>query len=162
MNRTRLLSLLGLWVAGCGGDTKADSGGHGHDDGSHAHEETCGEPGETFTAGMSKDGPAGAVGFALTSAVPAPPDKGDNLWTVTLTDSNGDAITDATLTVEPWMPEHEHGSSPESFSAQSNGEGAYETEAINLFMGGLWELTLIAALGDGTVDQVTFTFCIEG
>ena len=154
----RLGAFLLLVVVGCAGD-KAEETGH-----THEHSETCGEPGETYTAGMTKTGDEGVLSIVIAEADPAPPDKGDNVWILEISDaSTGDGVDDATVTIRPYMPEHGHGTSPEYYDTTATGaDGLYESATIDLFMGGLWDLTVGAELTDGTTGSATFTFCLEG
>ena len=154
------LVLVGL--SGCtdGGTTEDDSGHHHHS----THPETCGEPGEEYSPGMTAQGEEGVVEVSLVEATPAPPDKGDNLFTVQVAQVADDALLDdATVLLRPWMPEHGHGSSPETFALSWTGsDGLYETDSVNLFMGGLWELSFEVTTEEGSTDTATFTFCVEG
>jgi hypothetical protein len=113
---------------------------------------------------MSHTGDLMAIEFVLVSSDPAPPDKGENVFTVSITDVDSDiGIDGATVIVTPYMPEHGHGTTPADFSTEPTGDaGTYQSEAIDLFMGGLWELTFSASSGDAVLDETTFTFCLEG
>lgn len=115
---------------------------------------------DSWSAGMSKPGSAGLYQFAIVAADPAPPDKGNNSWTLAVTDAGGAPVTDATVIVTPFMPEHNHGTNPETVATTAS-DGQYLTEPFNLFMGGVWELTLSAAGSLGS-DAAVFSFCIEG
>ena len=156
------LSLLFLGITGCTDDTTT-----GHDSGHHhhgTHAETCGEPGDDYVAGMVANGTEGLVDVTLVSADPGPPEKGDNLFVLSLSDAADDALLEgATVVLRPWMSEHGHGSSPETFAVTAGTEaGTYETEPVNLFMGGLWDLVFEVETAEGNTDTATFTFCIEG
>lgn len=148
-----------LALVACTDDTSTPS-----DSGHDGHAETCGEAGLDYVAGMLALGDEGQVALSLTSAEPGPPEKGDNLLVVTLTSQDDDSvIDDADLVLRPFMREHGHGSSPETFAVTGTGsDGRYETEAVNLFMGGLWDLTFEVTLADDSTDAVTFSFCVEG
>ena len=41
-------------------------------------------------------------------------------------------------------------------------DGVAVVGPMDLFMAGLWELTVAADDGAGTADQAVFTFCLEG
>ena len=155
------LALAGLWA--CGSDTTDDSAAHdsGHD---NHHTEACGISTDHFMVGMTTAGTEGVVEVVLVSADPAPPDKGDNVVTVQAVDAtDGAALDGATLVLVPFMPEHGHGSSPESFSLTATGNpGEYVTETFDLFMGGVWDLTFQITTADAATDEATFRFCIEG
>lgn len=121
-----------------------------HDSG---HTEVCGLPGDTYTDGMSLDG---ATYNVALSASPGPPDKGDNVWTMTITEGGAPAAG-LVVEVEPFMAEHGHGTNPATYAATEGEPGVYESEVMDLFMGGLWDMTVHA--GD---DSVTWQFCLEG
>lgn len=144
----------------------------GHDDGhaEHAHEESDthdATEGEThgeadceaetrddeFMVGLSKSGASVTVTFV--SADPAPPGMGDNTWMVSLSDP------DASVTaVTPYMPDHGHGTPVEAI-VNATDPGEFTITPVNLFMAGLWEVTLDILTGAGTTEQVVFAFCVE-
>jgi len=113
---------------------------------------------------MSHTGDTGALEFVLLASDPAPPDKGENRFTIQVRDlASGIGLDGATVTITPYMPEHGHGTNPADFSTEATGEaGTYQSEVLDLFMSGLWELTFSAASGDAVLDQTTFSFCLEG
>jgi hypothetical protein len=112
-----------------------------HDD--HNHEEHHELPSDEL--------PSSLVGLKANSdfyqieiitASPDPAIKGKNDWTVVLRHNNGDAVTDVTLSVVPFMTVHGHGTTPSSFLATaSEQEGAYLFEDLNFIMAGTWQLT---------------------
>jgi hypothetical protein len=146
---------LALGAAGCSDD--GSSGGDGGAGGSGGA--ACSGQGDTFAAGMSKDGNAGKLEFSLMSADPAPPALSDNVWTVKITDMAGAAAEGATVTGEPWMPAHEHGS-PRQVVVTESGGGEYVLDPVNFNMVGLWEVTIKATPTSGDPDEVLYSFCI--
>lgn len=117
---------------------------------------------DTWAPGMTREGDGGILQFTLRAGDPSPPDKGDNVWTVALT-AGGEPVTDSGLTLEPFMPEHGHGTNPASVPSVPGSEpGTYLSDPFYLFMGGVWEITAHAVGGSSGGDQATFTFCIEG
>ncbi len=116
-------------------------------------------PGDTYHAGLSRAGEAG-LQIEFVDAVPAPPDRGDNAWTIELSEG-GAPVDDCELTVTPFMPQHGHGTSavPEITSMEAAGQ--YHIEPVNLFMPGLWEVDFGLKCGE-TTDQLKFSFWIEG
>ena len=147
-----------------------DHGDHEHHD--HGGDSVCTEYDPSFIANETINGSAGHAQFTYTTNDPTPPEKGDNTMTLTLTDLDGNAITDATMTVEPFMTDHGHGTTPATFALINNGDGSYTSEAIDLFMSGVWDLTFTATFqaestdtgtqDAETVDSAVFSFCIEG
>ncbi len=144
------------------GDAEEDDSGHA----GHGHTETCGEPGDTYAAGMEQACEEGDCSVVLVSADPAPPDKGDNTWVFQVIDGDGAPMTDLSLVeIEPYMPEHDHGTNPLTFPATADDTGeTWTSDTFNLFMGGLWEIRVHATSGsDDAAETHTaiFTFCAE-
>lgn len=154
MLRFALLSLVALIALACspgdgGPDAGADAG------------TTSSAGADTYSAGMMKMGDT--VHVILLEASPAPPDVGNNTWTVRVTDMNDQALDDATVVVSPFMPEHQHGTSPPDYAATAApGEGEIEVGPFDLFMPGLWEMTVSVTTPDGVDDEVVFRFNVEG
>jgi len=148
-----VIAFLLLFVTcGCRDDS-AGGGGGGEGGGSCI--------GDSFSAGLKKGGTAGKVVVTLESADPAPPEKGDNRWRIRVTEPTGAPISDATVTVAPFMPEHGHGTSVQAAVAPK-GDGRYELFPVNFLMPGRWETTLSLGLAGGQNDSVLFSFCVEG
>ncbi len=140
-------------VAGCGGTT--------HDHGSCANE-TRAEP---YVAGQEKVGKQGALSVQLIESQPGPPQKGDNTWTLAVKTSAGTPVAGATVNVTPFMPDHGHGSPIKAITSELStpaGAGQYRVTPINLFMPGLWQITVAVQTGSGTSDSAVFPFCIDG
>ncbi len=151
MVRTALLCLLLIPVVGC--PTADDDDGH-----------VCGDltRAMTYTAGLEAQGADAALAMSLTVAVPAPPDVGDNVWTVQVLDASATPAAGCTATVTAFMPDHGHGAA----AAPTWGEdaaviGQYTVDGIDMFMPGYWELTFDLDCG-GTTDSVVYGFCAEG
>lgn len=143
-----------LLLAACGGDDGHD---HTADAGHDCDEDTRDE---AYLAGMEKVGEAGYT-LTLMDSLPAPPDKGDNVWTVEVKDNGGAPVDGLTIDVDSFMPDHQHGSPIEAVST-SQGDGVYELDPVNLFMPGYWEITVAAMDGETELDSVMFKFCIDG
>jgi len=164
--RTHLLplSFLVLLVA-CGDDDASTP----TDEPGTTAELDCAEAYDTYAPGLQK--PGVDYRFTMLSADPDPPDRGDNTWEVEVTDASGAPVLGLPLVVEPYMPEHGHGTSPKTFAATEVGDGIYRFTDINLFMPGLWQLFVWIDDGrsDGgtdadpmTSEQGEFRFCLEG
>jgi hypothetical protein len=153
--RRLILPLAGLALAACGGN-----GGGGAAKADAGYDCSLDDRGETFTAGMSKTGDAGYQ-FALMDALPSPPDKGNNTWTVEVRDPNGDPVVDLDLAVKPFMPDHGHGS-PTTPVITATGDGVFSVDPVYMFMPGLWEMTLSVKDTDATLDTAVFRFCVDG
>jgi hypothetical protein len=163
---SRAVLIASLLTAACGGDdapAEADAG----------YNCALDERGETYSAGMTKTGEGGYV-FTLVDALPSPPAKSDNALTLALTDAEGEPATTAGLNILPCMPDHGHGS-PLVPTITPAGDGSFSIERLNLWMPGLWEISIWATEADAAVertctkpalveplDEVTFRFCIDG
>ncbi len=139
--------------------------GVGCSDDGHAHFADAGydcsieDRDDTFVAGLEKTG-AGGVRIRITSAVPAPPQRGDNTFNLEVFDGAGAPISGASIDVTPFMPDHRHGTSIAPVIAPGAAPGSYTVSMINLWMPGLWEITIEATPAGGMADEVVFRFCI--
>lgn len=115
---------------------------------------------DVYSAGMEKAGAQGTMTVRLIESVPGPPLKGDSTWRVKLLGASGAPLSGGGLTVTPFMPDHQHGTSIKT-KVQELGEGEYSLSPLNLFMAGLWTITIAAQPAMGTTDQAIFTFCID-
>ena len=114
---------------------------------------------DPFSVGLTKVGTQGVVTFKLMSSTPAPPARGDNSWQIDLVDGNGAPIAGAKVAVTPFMPDHNHGTSIKAQVTETSG-GHYEVAPVNLWMPGLWQVTVTATPVGGTLDKAMFSFCI--
>jgi hypothetical protein len=124
---------------------------------------------ETYVANMQKTG--SVFLFDLVSSTPAPPAKGYVTLVIRITDPMGNPVPGASVTsVVPYMPRHGHGS-PLAPTVSANADGTFTVDSVFLFMAGLWEFKIHAAIG-GTAtdcsktpamcDEVDYYFCVEG
>ena len=114
---------------------------------------------DAVVVGLHEHGAANVLDFALTSIKPMPPARGDNTWVVQITTiAAGSPITDATVTMTPFKPDHGHGS-PIKVNVAATTAGQYQLSPINLWMPGYWEATIHASQGP-TSDSAVFKFCI--
>ncbi len=172
-----VLPLLAVAPLGCdsddGDDEHSDSESHGDHDGTHdsdTHEgethdsETGGvdcsmeDRADDYAVGLSKTGTTVSVTFV--SADPAPPALDDNSWVVSVTDLGGAPIEGAEVTVTPRMPDHGHGTPVVAEVTAGTNAGEYMINPVNMFMAGLWEVTMTLD-GEGLADEVVFSFCVE-
>lgn len=132
------------------------------DDGDHGTTYNCEaeDRDEVFTAGMQKTG-AGGMTFTLVSSTPAPPGRDDNTWIIDV--ATGGAPFAGPVVVTPFMPDHNHGTPIEAVVTPVAGTpGRYEAAPVNLWMPGLWEITVEAQPTATTRDSAVFRFCITG
>src|SRR5688500_9755323 len=97
--------LVATLATACGGEDTPPSADAGLD---------CSQDprGEVFTAGMTKGGGAG-YGVRLDDALPSPPAKGDNAWTVRVLLGGAGPVSSDEVQLVPrlCMPDHNHGTS---------------------------------------------------
>lgn len=113
---------------------------------------------DDYTLGMQKQGERVTVAFI--DAMPAPPSRGDNTWRVHVQALDGVPLSGATLSVDPFMPDHQHGTSIATHVVAMPSAGDYELAPVNLFMPGLWDVT-IGVEAPGQSDAVVFRFCVD-
>lgn len=113
---------------------------------------------DVYVLGLSKRGAWADVVFV--DALPAPPRRGDNEWTVRVTDQQGAPLPDLEIEVDPFMPDHFHGTSIRCEVHDGDAPGEYLLTPLNLFMPGLWEVTLFLSDAERQ-DQVVFSFCVD-
>jgi hypothetical protein len=149
-------ALLSLWSAACGGQTGQQTGAL-----------TCGPDGGRdlrallYMPNLSQPGAQHKLTFVLVSSDPGPPIKGNNTWVVRVLDSANQPVAGATLTITPYMPDHGHGT-PIVVTPTETSPGTYTLSPVNLFMSGLWQVTIDASTAAGVSDSGVFSFCIEG
>jgi hypothetical protein len=141
-------------------DTSADTSdpdddGSGSGDGTMEALCDVEERDEEFVLGLAHEGDA--LHVAIASAEPASPLRGDNAWTLAITDASGAAMDGMELSVRTWMPDHAHGS-PVPVEVEALEDGEYRIEPINLFMAGYWEITITS---EAPADAVVFKVCVE-
>ena len=116
----------------------------------------------TYAAGLSQTGTGGSLKVSLVDAMPAPPALNANVWTIKVTDENGNPVTGATIKLKPFMPDMGHGSSETPQITPMTTDGMYQVGGIDLFMPGIWTNTFTITPTSGPVTTAVFTFCIDG
>ncbi|MBX7078205.1 MAG: FixH family protein [Nannocystaceae bacterium] len=115
---------------------------------------------DDYALGLSRTGEHVTVSFV--DAMPAPPARGDNTWVLAISDpTTGMPIDDAMLSVEPYMPDHMHGTSIACNVTDGPQPGQVELAPVNLFMPGLWEVRLHFTLPEAVEETVVFKFCVD-
>jgi hypothetical protein len=91
---------------------------------------------------------SGALHVAVTMT-PNPPARGVSSARFVLTDDTKHPVDGLTLTIQPWMVQHGHGS-PITPEVSAAGQGAYLVTNLYLPMPGLWQLrtTVSGAVND--------------
>ncbi len=114
-----------------------------------------------YAANMKVPGNSHNLTFVVTDAAPNPPAGGKNTWTVQILSSANAATSNYTLTVTPYMPDHNHGPSTAPVVAVQGNN--YVVSNIDFFMGGVWRTTLTAKDAQGNiVDAANVFLCIPG
>ncbi|HCH65487.1 MAG: hypothetical protein CL927_20370 [Deltaproteobacteria bacterium] len=117
---------------------------------------------------LSPQAPFDCAGATCTlevlSTTPDPPDRGDNTWSVRLLDSTGTPQSLVSLVGSPFMPAHNHGTSPPDFAGRSTDQITWSVGPFDLFMPGFWELRVAieVAESEDSDRQVVIPFCVEG
>jgi hypothetical protein len=158
MLRLPLLAALPcLLVAGCGDD---DHGGHDTDAAIDCSMETRATP---YMAGMMEEG--ATVKVKLLQSDPAPPQRGDNVFTIQVLDASDQPMDGLTITMDSnqdiFMVDHGHGTPKQPVITPVGSNGEYTLDPINLWMPGYWEITPHISDGAGLDDQATFKLCID-
>ena len=146
-------------VLGCDGDGMMAGSDEADDDSAESRDCTDELRAEEYVLGLRKVGSAFSVQFV--EALPAPPSRGDNTWRVMVTDMAGAGMSDLAIAATPFMPDHQHGSTVRTEVTEGAIPGEYVLSPVNLFMPGLWEVTLEMTAPDGTEDEVMFPFCVD-
>jgi hypothetical protein len=155
-----VILLAGLGLPACGGGNgSATDAAPNEQDASACATDPRASP---YTPGLTRPSQHGKFVAQLQKSDPAPPAKGDNTWDIRLVDATGEPVEGARIDVMPFMPDHGHGTSIDAVvTPASSGGGQYSISPINLWMPGLWQVTLRAE-ADGVTDDVVFGFCIAG
>lgn len=148
-----LTAALALALSACGG---TDDSGTGQQ--SLCEDETRAME---YAAGLEMQSEDGTFTVRLVEGTPAPPDRGDNTWTLQIMDASGTPMTPERVRVKAWMPDHGHGTNPLWTEAEDMGDGMYSVGPFDLFMGGLWEFTVEAGPA-ADADTAKLSFCLEG
>ena len=116
-----------------------------------------------YKPGLAVESSDGSVRFALVAADPTPPSRDTtNVWQVKLTDKLGVALPDdTTVTLEPFMPDHGHGSMSVPVCTAKGG-GVWQVAPVNLFMPGVWRFTFTVQRPGALPVKAVFHLCIAG
>jgi len=78
-------------------------------------------------------------------------------WRLRLTTTDNIPITNATISIEGGMPDHDHGLPTRPEITGESAPGVYQLEGLRFHMPGRWLLSFEIA-ADGTVDSASFEF----
>jgi len=116
-----------------------------------------------YSEGVVATGSTG-VSVALVNAlasqpgISASPRVGDNDWRLTVKDAGGNPLTNATLALSAFMPDHGHGFAKVPVVTELGG-GDYDANPVNFNMPGYWEVTVDVRKGP-LDEKVVFKLCI--
>ncbi len=148
----RLFLILGvtLSVGACADDP--------HDDTRYDCEKETRQ--DEFVIGLTKPGENSRLEFKLLSSDPAPPARGDNTLVLQLSTMAAPTtpVSGASMSVSPFMPDHEHPSGKAVKITPLTEPGQYQLEPVNLHMPGLWEVTV--EVDGANSDRAVFRFCL--
>jgi YtkA-like protein len=107
-------------------------------------------------AALTLTGDEGRLDISLWTAPAQPPQRGDNSVKLLVTSaSTGAPVDGLTVSVVPWMPAMDHGTSvPPTVTPE--GGGVYIVDHVSFFMAGEWELR--TTFSDSVNDRVEPTF----
>lgn len=145
----------GVWLGGCGGPSVDSAAPAKSTDAAP----DCGGSVDAIAPGLQVPCDGGGCTLEVVDTSPAPPDRGDNTWTLRVVDP-AEAV--AGLSVAPFMPAHDHGTVPADYAGTSAGDQTYTVGPFDLFMPGRWELRTTVQLSSGTTDSAVLAFCVEG
>src|SRR5262249_11491353 len=101
------------FASGCGSSSGSGSGGGTSSSaGGGSPPSPCADDPrvEAYTVGLEATSDDGAVTVRFVDANPAPPEKGNNTFTVDLVDGSGHPIDGASISTKSYMPDHGHAS----------------------------------------------------
>lgn len=119
-------------------------------------------PSDSYVAGLEKVGTGETLRVQLTQSDPIPKYTGYYTWKITILDNLGQPIEGAEVGAVPTMPDHGHGTYPPLTTATENGEGVYTLTDMDLFMSGVWVVTIRVKTAEGTEDEVEYAFLLDG
>ena len=114
---------------------------------------------QPYSQGMGVTAEDG-VQVVILDALPQPPVRFDNVWSIQLLDNLDQPLAADAFRIEPYMPDHGHGTPKPPVPIDGEDVGVYDMGPFDLWMPGIWELR-VAVDHEGTTSTATFTFCIE-
>jgi hypothetical protein len=112
----------------------------------------------TYQPGMSIPSASKNLDFILVKSDPGPPAKGNDTWTLKVTNTSAQPQPNLGLSVLPFMPDHGHGTSVNA-SITDNHDGTYTVAPLYFFMPGVWRVTFTSST---PADSAVFFFCVPG
>jgi photosystem II stability/assembly factor-like uncharacterized protein len=155
--RRALLSLAALLsLLGCGESSEEASPPRAD----AATYQGCPSDTPPFALGMEAQGVRGKVRARLRAALPAPPQRYRNDWTLEFVDAQGALLSDVTVSkARPFMPVHGHDGNIQP-TIRPLDSSSIEVAQLNLWMRGPWEVQLEVQSASAGDDQMVFHVCI--
>ncbi len=113
----------------------------------------------TYAAGMSVTADDG-MKLSLLTATPSPPARFENTWSIQTQDADGQPMEATAMRIEPFMPDHGHGTQAPPLPAAGTGVGVFDMGPFDLWMPGIWDLHVEFDHG-GMTSKALLTFCID-
>lgn len=114
---------------------------------------------QPYAPGMAATASDG-VRVIVVEALPAPPERFVNTWSLQVQGPNGQPVTDASLSVTAFMPDHGHGSPSPPVIEPGEELGDFTMGPFDLWMPGIWELRFVAVSGD-TTSLAVLSICVQ-
>lgn len=162
MPSTRTLVIAPLLVLAACSDGSGSSGTGGSTSTTSASVCAADSGAIDYAVGVGAAADDGNVKITFADADPAPPGKGNNVFTVDVTDGVDQPLTGADITVKACMPLHGHCASVTPTVTADAKAGRYVVTNVDLFMSGLWTITFTVTPSGGAADPVNISFCVEG
>ena len=122
------------------------------------HGRTDRPPAEEFGPGPRSTA-QGLYVVTLQGARTLQPRKMYTLQAIVIDGNGGQPVTDAKISIDGGMPEHNHGLPTRPRVTKDLGNGWYEISGLRFNMGGWWEVKLTVTGSAGT-DTVTFNLSV--
>ena len=113
-----------------------------------------------YASGLTVTSTSGSHKYVLLTSDPAPPARGNDTWTIKITDAQGNALSGLSASVLPFMPDHGHGTSVNA-SITPNSDGTYTVTPLYFFMPGVWRISFSVPPNQMS-DVGNFYFCVPG
>ena len=153
---TAVLLLAGLGMTGCGkSSSDSDSGATT----TTTTTATCSNDPRVTPYADNMKFKGSALSVEILTADPSPPGLQLNTWTFQVLDAQNNPVTGATITLQPYMPDHGHG--PSVVPVVTASGSTYTVSNVDLFMPGVWQMTFGITNG-GVKDQAVIEFCVSG
>lgn len=157
----RALVWFVVGLGACAGGETADT--NGSDDTALIDDAACTGAFEQLVANEPIATSDDAFRVAWVDVDPTRPAKGENRWSLSVTDASGVPVAGASVVVTPFMSVHGHGLSPADYvgDESTTAIGVYEVTPFNLSMPGTWEFTVTIVDG-ATTDALELALCVQG